>query len=73
MSSRTGALSLRLSSEEREAFEAGAAASERTLSEFVRLVVLSAVSGTNRLAPDAAIEAGIRAKIAGEHELASAS
>lgn len=69
--SRSDVMPIRFAPGERQAIEAAATAVDRSIAQYVRLVVLSAVSGTNRLAPYEAIEAGIRAKIAGEAESVS--
>lgn len=71
--SRSEVMSIRFAPEEHDAILAAADAVDRTLAAYIRLVVLSAATGVNRLAPEAAIEAGIRAKIAHEAEAVSVS
>lgn len=66
-------MSIRFAPDEHDTILAAAHAVDRTLTSYIRLAVLSAATGMNRLAPEAAIEAGIRAKIAGEAEAVSVS
>lgn len=65
---RSATIAFRISDAERDEIEAAAAASDRSISSFVRLSALAAAGRTSLAPQQAALAAGLRAVAFGELE-----